>query len=173
MSALFQPFKLKDVGLDKDGQRALVGLTSIFDGNGVLPSASRPYEQNLKALEDQYEQACHEFLELLPEMTRRYQRQEFASFGLREEDIFSSRDVDSFVLGVERATGGRGVDVALNSLSGEALRATWERCMAPLGRFVEVGKHDELLADCGLDASGIQRSIEQRLARMDTRPALS
>ncbi|KAL8303319.1 hypothetical protein RB600_006977 [Gaeumannomyces tritici] len=63
-------------------------------------------------------------------------------FGLREEDIFSSRDVDSFVLGVERATGGRGVDVALNSLSGEALRATWERCMAPLGRFVEVGKHD-------------------------------
>ncbi|HEX8870386.1 MAG TPA: hypothetical protein VF821_32275, partial [Lentzea sp.] len=59
------PFKLKDIGLDKEGQRALVGLTSIFDGNGVLPSASRPYELNLAVLRDQYRQACREFLELL------------------------------------------------------------------------------------------------------------
>lgn len=59
------PFKLKEIRLDKDGQRALVGLTSIFDGNGVLPCPSRPYELNLKVLKNQYEQACHEFGELL------------------------------------------------------------------------------------------------------------
>ena len=39
------------------------------------------------------------------------------------------------------ATCGRGVDVALNSLAGEQLSATWE-CIAPFGRFVEIGKRD-------------------------------
>ncbi|WP_166268536.1 1-deoxy-D-xylulose-5-phosphate synthase [Marinobacter caseinilyticus] len=33
-------------------------------------------------------------------------------------------------------------------------------------RFVDHGKHSELLAECGLDANGIQTSIEQRLERM-------
>ncbi|MGW6931391.1 NACHT domain-containing protein [Lentzea sp. NPDC054927] len=63
------PFKLKELGLDKDEQHALVGLSSIFNGNGVLPSANRPYAQNLKALADQYEQACREFLKLLKSKT--------------------------------------------------------------------------------------------------------
>jgi NADPH:quinone reductase-like Zn-dependent oxidoreductase len=35
-------------------------------------------------------------------------------------------------------TGGKGVDVVVNSLAGEALRKTWE-CIAEFGRFVEVG----------------------------------
>src|SRR5437773_1111099 len=38
-------------------------------------------------------------------------------------------------------TMGRGVDVVVNSLSGAGLRATWE-CIAPFGRFVEIGKVD-------------------------------
>jgi len=54
--------------------------------------------------------------------------------------VFFSRDL-SFADGIRKATNGTGVDVALNSLAGEALRATWE-CMAPLGRFVEIGKRD-------------------------------
>ena len=38
--------------------------------------------------------------------------------------------------------------------------------------FIEHGKHGELLADCGLDAGGIQRSIEQRLTLMTSDQAL-
>ncbi|KFY87076.1 hypothetical protein V500_07196 [Pseudogymnoascus sp. VKM F-4518 (FW-2643)] len=61
-------------------------------------------------------------------------------FGIPSERIFSSRDV-SFEAGIKRVTGGRGVDVVLNSLAGESLRASW-RCVAPFGRFVELGKRD-------------------------------
>lgn len=69
-------------------------------------------------------------------------------YGLREDHIFFSRDV-SFETGIMAMTGGRGVDVALNSLSGDALRATW-RCLAHFGRFVELGKSD-LLANNSLE----------------------
>ncbi|WPH00651.1 iterative type I polyketide synthase [Acrodontium crateriforme] len=62
------------------------------------------------------------------------------TFGIPKDHIFSSRDV-SFVKGIMRATDGKGVDVVLNSLSGEALRRTWD-LIAPFGRFVEIGKKD-------------------------------
>lgn len=38
-------------------------------------------------------------------------------------------------------TKGRGVDIILNSLSGDALRATWD-CVAPFGHFAEIGLID-------------------------------
>ncbi|KAF6813394.1 polyketide synthase [Colletotrichum plurivorum] len=60
--------------------------------------------------------------------------------GINPSQIFSSRD-DGFVDGVMRATAGRGVDVVLNSLSGELLHASWH-CVAPGGTFVDVGKRD-------------------------------
>lgn len=41
------------------------------------------------------------------------------------------------------ATGGRGVDVVLNSLSGELLHASWE-CVAKFGKMLEIGKRDIL-----------------------------
>ena len=63
-------------------------------------------------------------------------------YGLREDHIFFSRD-SSFEKGILDITCKRGVDVALNSLSGDALRATW-RCLAHFGRFVELGKSDIL-----------------------------
>ncbi|KAJ5247158.1 hypothetical protein N7468_002141 [Penicillium chermesinum] len=62
------------------------------------------------------------------------------NYGLKDEQIFFSRDT-SFAKGVRSATGGEGVDVALNSLSGDALQATFE-CVAPFGRFIELGKRD-------------------------------
>ncbi|KAL0766533.1 hypothetical protein CaCOL14_010978 [Colletotrichum acutatum] len=70
-----------------------------------------------------------------------------ADFLVREWDvpkghIFSSRDV-SFVEGVKAVTDGRGVDVVLNSLSGELLHASWD-CVAPRGTFIELGKKDTL-----------------------------
>lgn len=61
-------------------------------------------------------------------------------YGIAEERIFTSRDA-SFQEGVMHATGGVGVDVVFNSLSGDLLRDTWE-CIAPFGRFVELGKRD-------------------------------
>lgn len=61
-------------------------------------------------------------------------------FGIPEDHIFYSRNT-SFVQGLRRVTDGYGVDVVLNSLSGDALRSSWE-CIAPYGRFVEIGKVD-------------------------------
>lgn len=62
------------------------------------------------------------------------------TYQLKEEQIFFSRDI-SFAQGIQHATSGQGVDVALNSLSGDALQATFE-CVAPFGRFIELGKRD-------------------------------
>ena len=54
--------------------------------------------------------------------------------------VFDSRS-PHFREQVLEATGGRGVDVVLNSLSGDALRQGI-RCLASFGRFVEIGKLD-------------------------------
>lgn len=56
--------------------------------------------------------------------------------------IFHSRD-DSFEADVMKATNGKGVHSALNSLSGELLHATW-RCISPGGCLLEIGKRDLL-----------------------------
>ncbi len=60
---------------------------------------------------------------------------------LREQGvaaIFDSRST-AFREGVLEATGGRGVDVVLNSLNGAFIPASLD-CLAPAGRFVEIGK---------------------------------
>ena len=62
-------------------------------------------------------------------------------YGITDDHIFSSRST-VFVSGIGVMTKGRGVDVVINSLAGEALRSTWEDCLAPLGRFIEIGKKD-------------------------------
>ena len=62
------------------------------------------------------------------------------NFGLPRERIFNSRST-SFQPDIMRATAGRGVDVVLNSLSGNLLHASWE-CVAKFGRMVELGKRD-------------------------------
>ncbi|MDF7673185.1 SDR family NAD(P)-dependent oxidoreductase [Acetobacteraceae bacterium ESL0709] len=54
--------------------------------------------------------------------------------------VWDSRTLE-FVDGVRQATNGRGVDVVLNSLPGEALTHSLG-LVAPLGRFVEIGKRD-------------------------------
>ena len=65
------------------------------------------------------------------------------NFGIPQEHIFSSR-LTTFSRGIRRLTGGKGVDVVLNSLAGEALRETC-KCVAKFGRFIEVGKRDALM----------------------------
>lgn len=63
-------------------------------------------------------------------------------YGIPEDHIFSSRDL-SFETSIMKMTRGKGVGVILNSLAGDALRATW-KCIAPFGRFIELGKKDAL-----------------------------
>ena len=69
-------------------------------------------------------------------------------YGIPDDHIFVSRDV-SFANGVMRMTHGRGVDMVLNSLSGELLRQSWH-CIATNGTFVEIGLKD-ILSNTGLD----------------------
>lgn len=62
------------------------------------------------------------------------------TFGLTSDHIFTSRST-AFGPALMKATNGRGVDVVLNSLSGELLDESW-RCIADSGTFVEIGKKD-------------------------------
>lgn len=64
------------------------------------------------------------------------------SFGIPTNRIYSSRDA-VFRDHILQETSGRGVDVVLNSLSGELLRSSWD-VIADFGRFVEIGKKDLL-----------------------------
>ncbi|KAK6948366.1 hypothetical protein Daesc_010132 [Daldinia eschscholtzii] len=61
-------------------------------------------------------------------------------YGLDPKHFFSSRST-LFAQEIMQITSGRGIDVVLNSLSGQALTETW-RCLAPFGRFIEMGKRD-------------------------------
>ncbi|KAL4998919.1 hypothetical protein BDV10DRAFT_200929 [Aspergillus recurvatus] len=62
------------------------------------------------------------------------------NYQIDRSHIFNSRD-SSFLPDVMAATQGRGVDVVLNSLSGELLEASW-KCVAEFGTMIEIGKRD-------------------------------
>ena len=78
---------------------------------------------------------------------------------LRKQDVAAVIDSrsSSFADEVMRLTRNRGVDVVLNSLSGDLLRAGL-KVVAPRGRFVELGKRD-LLAGGSLDLGDFARII--------------
>lgn len=63
-------------------------------------------------------------------------------FQLPRNHIFNSRS-SSFLPDVMRETEGRGVDLVLNSLSGERLHTSW-KCVAEFGKLIELGKRDIL-----------------------------
>ncbi|WP_225846210.1 type I polyketide synthase [Streptomyces sp. HPF1205] len=86
-------------------------------------------------------------------------------------DVFGSRSLD-WADDVLRATGGRGVDVVLNSLTGAAISRGLD-VLADGGRFVEVGKKDIYGGrPIGLDAfkKGISVSSVDLIAIMVRRP---
>lgn len=56
------------------------------------------------------------------------------------EHVLPSRSLD-FAQGVLEITGGKGVDVVLNSLSGDYIAKSLD-VLAPYGRFIELGKRD-------------------------------
>lgn len=73
-----------------------------------------------------------------------------------ESHVFYSRNA-MFAAGIKRVTNGYGVDVVLNSLSGDGLRASWQ-CMAPYGRFVDIGKAD-IKANSSLPMAGFAQNV--------------
>ncbi|GAA2006213.1 hypothetical protein GCM10009799_37140 [Nocardiopsis rhodophaea] len=85
------------------------------------------------------------------------------------DDILDSRDLN-FVPDVMELTGGQGVDVVLNSLSGEAIGRGLD-LLKPGGRFIELGKRDIMaggslplrtfhnsLTFCGVDLNALFNS---------------
>ncbi|PTU21579.1 hypothetical protein P175DRAFT_0544951 [Aspergillus ochraceoroseus IBT 24754] len=77
-------------------------------------------------------------------------------YGIPHGHIFSSRTT-AFHGGIKELTGGYGVDVVLNSLSGEVFR---ESCnlVAPFGRFVEIGRKD-LMDDALMPMEFLLRNV--------------
>ncbi|KAI1505023.1 hypothetical protein F5X99DRAFT_431130, partial [Biscogniauxia marginata] len=61
-------------------------------------------------------------------------------YGIESSHFFSSRHI-SFAQQIMQKTSGRGVDVILNSLSGQALAECW-RCLTAFGRFIEICNRD-------------------------------
>ena len=86
-------------------------------------------------------------------------------YGIPEEHMFNSRD-SSFVKGINRVTGGRGVDCVLNSLSGELLRVSWG-CLATFGTFVEIGLRD-ITDNMRLDMRPFSRSTTFTFINVNT-----
>ncbi|MEU8827459.1 type I polyketide synthase [Streptomyces sp. NPDC048636] len=84
------------------------------------------------------------------EEKRRYLR------GMGIAHVMDSRSLD-FRDEVKEATGGEGVDLVLNSLSGAAIRAGLE-CLRPFGRFLELGVRD-ILSDAPLGLAPLQHNI--------------
>lgn len=77
-------------------------------------------------------------------------------YSIPEDHIFYSRDT-SFAKGIKRLTQNRGVDVVLNTLSGEGLLASWD-CIASYGRFVELSKMD-IQANASLPMAPFLRNV--------------
>ncbi|MFT7835752.1 SDR family NAD(P)-dependent oxidoreductase [Saccharothrix sp. BKS2] len=71
------------------------------------------------------------------------------------EHVLDSRGL-AFTAEVMAVTGGRGVDVVLNSLAGEALTRSLE-LLRPHGRFVELGKRD-IVEDRGVPLRPLRRN---------------
>ncbi|KAF9890081.1 hypothetical protein FE257_006242 [Aspergillus nanangensis] len=63
-----------------------------------------------------------------------------ANHGIPDSHIFFSGD-RSFLDGILAVTGGEGIDVVLNCVTGDLARWSVE-CLAPFGRFVDIGTQD-------------------------------
>ncbi|GKZ27179.1 type I Iterative Polyketide synthase (PKS) [Aspergillus brasiliensis] len=78
------------------------------------------------------------------------------TYNIPDDHIFYSRDI-KFAQGIKRMTGGKGVNVVLNSLAGESLRQSWH-CIRGFGRFIEMGQKD-IVGNTGLDMAPFIRNV--------------
>ncbi|KAL1474714.1 hypothetical protein MTO96_037783, partial [Rhipicephalus appendiculatus] len=97
---------------------------------------------------------CTVFTTVGSEKKRNFLKRRFPQ--LEDRHFANSRD-RSFEEHIKVETRGRGVDLVLNSLSEEKLQAS-VRCLAPHGRFLEIGKFD-LFEDNNLGMSVFLRNV--------------
>ncbi|XP_046739715.1 fatty acid synthase-like isoform X2 [Diprion similis] len=83
-------------------------------------------------------EGCEVFTTVGTPQKREFIKKQFPQ--IDDDHIGNSRDT-SFEQLILRKTRGRGVDIVLNSLAEEKLQAS-VRCLAPGGRFLEIGKFD-------------------------------
>jgi NADPH:quinone reductase-like Zn-dependent oxidoreductase/SAM-dependent methyltransferase len=79
-----------------------------------------------------------------------------SSYGIPQGRIFSRRD-NSFAKGIMRCTGGAGIDVVFNTLSGDALRGSLG-CLAPFGVFIDASTSD-LRADTTVELASLPQNV--------------
>ena len=103
-----------------------------YDGTITLEVFS-PDRQHLAYSRD----VLREIVQLNPQNAKSYQER-LRQMGV--ERVSDSRSLD-FFNHVMEVTGGRGVDIVLNSLSGRFIEQSL-KCLAPFGRFIELGKSD-------------------------------
>ncbi|XP_050030055.2 fatty acid synthase-like [Dermacentor andersoni] len=97
---------------------------------------------------------CTVFTTVGSEKKRDFLKRRFPQ--LNNRHFANSRD-GSFEENIKLETGGRGVDLVLNSLSEDKLQAS-VRCLAPHGRFLEIGKFD-LFEDNNLGLSVFLKNV--------------
>jgi len=83
-------------------------------------------------------QGCEVFTTVSSKEKREFLQKHFPQ--LEERNFANSRDIN-FEEHILKETDGYGVDIVLNSLAEEKLRASI-RCLAKFGRFLEIGKYD-------------------------------
>jgi len=83
------------------------------------------------------------------------------------DHVLDSRDI-AFADAVRDLTGGRGVDVVLNSLGGEAMERSLG-LLKPFGRFVELGKRDFML-DTHVGLRALRQNVSYYAVDVDRLP---
>lgn len=127
---------------------ALGDLARLAEGETVLVHAAAG-GVGLAAI--QY--ATHRGAEVIVTAGSEVKRTFLRMLGVRH--VFDSRRL-RFADEVMAVTGGRGVDVVLNSLHGEAMRRSMA-LLAPFGRFIELGKRD-FIADTAVGVRPLRRN---------------
>ncbi|GIY66143.1 fatty acid synthase [Caerostris extrusa] len=108
----------------KKGERVL-----IHSGSGGVGQAAIAIALSL---------GCEVYTTVGSSEKREFLKKRFS--GLEDKNFCNSRDT-SFEQYILNVTGGEGVDVILNSLADEKLKASLN-CLAQHGRFLEIGKYD-------------------------------
>lgn len=103
-------------------------LVLIHDGAGEIGQAAIQLAQH---------QGCEVFVTADLPGHRKFLTE---TYGIPQSHISSSRNL-SFVKDIRRLTNQKGVDIVLNTLTGEGLRESCE-CLAPFGRLINVGHED-------------------------------
>ena len=86
-------------------------------------------------------------------------------FNIDLSNIIDSRSPENFVSEINRITNNKGVDIILNSLSGASLIES-VKCLAPCGRFIEIGKRD-IMENSNLNLNLLKENISFMSVHLD------